>query len=232
MSVRLLLDPQGGEGTTAPEKPDLTKQAQNLAEKHGSADAALVLMLTEAKAYREEIKALKGKQPAEGAVVLTGDDAARWRSYQELGTPENLRKIVREHGEVSKENATLKRTTHLDEIADLAGMKRSVLRQVAGDTQFTVKDETRRDAATGKDEPFKAVYVTGEDGKETPIEKHAEAHWTDFLPALRPETGEKARPIGTPPREFPPTTDPAERRRVADPAMAERAASGLYARMK
>lgn len=43
------------------------------------------------KALRDERRELKTKMPAEGAVVLTGDDATRWAGFQKLGkTPEEL----------------------------------------------------------------------------------------------------------------------------------------------
>jgi hypothetical protein len=233
MSFRLLLDPQGGEGTTAPEKKVPASEPEGykaLLEKHGSPDAVALTLYTDNYKLRDKNRELSARIPAEGAVVLSGDDAARWRSYQELGKPDDLKKIVREHGEFSKENGRLKRTTELDDIADLAGYKRSVFRTVAGDTAFVVTEEKKRDASTGKDVVVRVPHVKGEGDETTPLSEYAEAHWTDFLPSLDTDQGKQAGPRGTPPRDFPPTTDPAERRRGGDPATAFLLKQGGYTR--
>jgi hypothetical protein len=59
----------------------------------------------EIRGLRDDKKALEAKLPADGAVVLTGDDAAAWPRYAKLGKPDELEGAVTERDTLKKDAA-------------------------------------------------------------------------------------------------------------------------------
>lgn len=215
---------------------DLSDVLEKLIKKHGDANSVAVKLLDENHDLRRRNAELRGQAPAEGSVVLTGDDAGRWRHYQELGKPEDLRKILREHGDLQKRDVEHTRNSELDDLADLLDWKRSVLRRVAGSERFATKEVKEYDRDLGRDNLTIRAYViaTGEDGKETevPVREYAEAHWKDFLPALQLQQGDSpARPGTTPTRDLrKPSRRENDDRRGTDPTTEFLLRTGNYPR--
>lgn len=165
--------------------------------------------------YRERNRTLQGQLPAQGAVVLSSEDAARWQQYTQLGAIPDLQTAIQERQTLQTELATLKQDAVLRDVADTAKVKFSVLKTVGAGLEYVIKDET----VSGK--PAKVVYI--KDGEtETKLDDYANTHWADFLPALRAQTETPRPAIGTPQRvqtqqqqtqaQTPQQTDP--RRRV------------------
>ena len=193
------------ETTTPPAEskaPDLVKAVESLVAKHGDSSAALRVLLAENYAYRDQLRDAKAKLPADGSVVLTGDDAKQWDAYRGLGKPEDVRKTVREHGEQGTRLAGLERDETLRGVAEKAGVKFAVLKRLAGSAEFVAAKAT--DAKTGKEREV----VTVKDGDAEPIP--FDDYFADFLSSLRAEAapppsapGAFNTPTRSAPRESP-----------------------------
>jgi hypothetical protein len=181
---------QGGQGGTqgagnqGGNQPDLSQVLQTLAARHGgSLDAVGMTLLTENHGYRERIRQLEGRLPAEGAVVLTGEDAQRWQAYQALGAPTDVQAAIAERDTFRGELTTLQRTKAIADAAGLAGYKAKVLGSLpkADKLAFIIKDET------DNGQTVQRAYVKDGDTEE-PLTTYAEREWQDFLPALSADT--------------------------------------------
>lgn len=141
--------------------------------------------------YRDQIRALRDRQPPEGALVLTGDAAATHQQYAALGrAPAEVAQALAELETLRAQAAQRARADLVGEAAKAAGLKAPVLARLAGDElPIVLKDEQR----AGK--PAKAAYVTV-DGKDVPLAEYATKAWPDFLPALKDDGGRPA--LGTP----------------------------------
>ena len=187
---------KGSGGDPDPKQDDAKPRASDILDRHGSDAIKLAERLAtregdnyqlreERRQLREQLAQLQGKLPADGAVVLAGDDATAWEAYRALGKLDELQAALSERETTKSELTTLKRDLELRDVAQIANYKIAVLKQLAGDAQFAIKE------ADGK----KSIVV--KDGeKETPLADYAKARWADFLPALQ-LAPEKAA-IGTP----------------------------------
>lgn len=183
--------PQGG----APQGDDLEKRLldafASIANKQGGADAAGVLLLQENKGYRDQIAALKGeidglkgKVPGEGTVVLTGEQAAVWQAYQELGEPDEIKATKTGY-------AQLQRNALFQEAAAAHGYKAAVLGQLPGIDGYQI--EVREQEKDGK--KVKVAIAKNGEGQERPLPELLQEKWADFTPAL---IEKPATPSGTP----------------------------------
>ncbi len=168
----------GGGGTPPPAAPpapaDPLAAFERLLNRSGSDGTQLARQLYEENfRHREQIRTLQGQLPAQGAAVLTPEQATAWQAYQALGAPDQVQATIAGH-------AALKRDLELRDVASASGYTLDVLRTLSGDLAFEVKDETKDGKAV------KAVYVTPKGGQPTPIETYATEQWAAFLPALRP----------------------------------------------
>ena len=100
--------------------------------------------------------------------------------------------------ELQNEVTTLRRERLLYEVADVAGVKPTVLKALdRADLAYEIKDDN------GK----KTVMVKAGSGAATEFDTFAGANWADFMPALKPEqkirgtpfvkqsAGQNARPV-------------------------------------
>lgn len=126
--------------------------------------------------YRERIRELERSAPAQGALVLSAEQAAQWQAYQQLGTAEGLTQQLTAAQTAQTELAGLKRSTLIRDVADVAGYKASVLGQLPGADKldFIIRE------ADGK----QSVVVKDGD-TETALADYAQQQWADFLPALQ-----------------------------------------------
>jgi hypothetical protein len=224
MFTRIHLDPTGAEGGKTPPAPE-TPPADTFDEqaavtavlaKHGAdAQKALGYLLRDNQSYRRKLSELKAKVPADGAVVLTGDDLKRWTAYATLGNPEDLSAALADRDRFKAEADGFRTAELHKQVADAHGYKVPVLARLASQDQLTIEMRDTKVAGT----PAKVAVVMGQDDKgkpvETPLPEYAKAHWAEFLTALAPDTSKS--PPGTPGRTSPFPAHPRERAMERDP---------------
>ncbi len=201
---------KGGAGTNDAPEPDTPAADDNptspggrlhperLKAEHGSAEAALSVLAMKLNTveadnarYRQQIRDLQAQVPAEGAVVLSGDDATRWQAYQELGAPDEIRQQREQY-------QTLQRRQLLGEAAQAAGYKASVLETLAGSLSLELREEQHEGQAVRR--PF----VVPEEGDAVALTEYAAQHWADFMPSLVAQNGGQGPHAGQ--RPFVPQT--------------------------
>lgn len=131
----------------------------------------------ERRTLKQQLADAQGKVPADGARVLSAEEATAYDAYAALGKPDEVKRTLEASATATTELAKLKRAETIRSAADVVGYKPAVLAQLAGDLEIQTKD--------GKDGKPAAVVVV--DQKETPLADYAKAHWEDFLPSLAPK---------------------------------------------
>lgn len=185
-------DPEPSRGANPPanppaNQPDLTAALERLlARNGGSFDATGVQLLNENHSYRERIRQLEGRVPAEGSVVLAGDDLARWQAYQALGQPTDLQATIAERDDFRTRLTVREREDLVREVAGVTGYKEATLKRLIGDLTIEVREV---DEAGKK---VKKAFVKLENNAEQPLTEYAAREWADVLPALKAE-----KPSGT-----------------------------------
>jgi hypothetical protein len=183
----------GGQGGGNPAPADDRQNLQGLLARHNN-DAMQVVatLLAENHSLRDERRTLRSQLPAQGATVLTAEQAQAWAAYQQLGELAQLQQRLKDAETAGGELATLRRNALLGQVEQASGYKASVLAKLPGADKLTY--EVRESQMDGK--AVKQVYVKDEAGKEHPLADYAKAQWADFLPALQPQQGTPA-PAGT-----------------------------------
>jgi hypothetical protein len=143
------------------------------------------LLYRENHELREKNRTLAAQAPAQGAVVLAGEQAAQWQAYTALGKAEELKAAIEARGAAEGRLAALEREATLRQVQDASGYKASVLGQLPGasDLTFTVREVE----ADGKKTP--TAFVKDKAGAEHALTAYAQQHWADFLPALAAPQG-------------------------------------------
>ena len=142
---------------------------------------------------RTDNDALRANTPADGARVLSKDEAALWEAYTALGAPDALTQQLATAEGAQAELSTLKRERTMAAAAEAAG--------------YTGKAGTlaKLPSLAGKDLVVKDVEIDGTkakqafvvaDGKEHALAAYITEHDPEFLPALTAEAA--AKPSGTP----------------------------------
>lgn len=208
MLTRILLDPQGGEGngnnangnpsgSNAPSKADLSAQAQVMVQKNGGDPIKVISrLLKENHGNREEIRGLRGKLPADGSIVLSGDDAKRYKSYLELGEdPKVIRQRLESGDAAIVERDSLAAEKTYARAAPLGGYKEGPFKALAIRDKLKIAIET----AKGKDgKDAEVAFVLGEGNKKTPLAEYVNANWADFKDSLGGH--DQKKPAGIPGR--------------------------------
>jgi hypothetical protein len=184
---------------TPPAASDPAAAFNNLMARSSDAAALARQLFEENFRYRTELREAQRQLPAQGAAVLTPEQAQAWAAYQQLGAPDQVQTTIQQAKQ-------LQRDLDLRSVSDASGYKFGVLKQLAGDAAFEVRDETKDGQQT------KAVYVKVE-GKDVPLETYATERWADFLPALKPAAA--AGQVGAPNTG---ATNPAAQRGATPPA--------------
>jgi hypothetical protein len=140
--------------------------------------------------YRRKNRELKAKIPAEGSVVLSGDDAKAWDTFKSLNMKaEDVKAAIEKVGQLEKENKELAGMENLRELADIgldgSKLKLNVLKDQLSlkfpDAVISFKTEKGGD---GKE--AKVAYIKkSADAAETKFEDFAKAELTDYLPSLK-----------------------------------------------
>lgn len=160
-----------GEGA---QPADLLSKAKRLVEKEGGdAIAVISLLLGENYNGRVKVRETLAKLPAEGSVVLSKDEAAKWETLKEYD-PTALKTQLTERESLLSESAKTKREKELAAVAEHMKWKPSVLQELAKDLPITLQGDGDQRKAT----------VTGADGKEQDLAAFAKDKWGDFLPSL------------------------------------------------
>lgn len=132
----------------------------------------------EIRDYKSKITTLEGKVPADGAIVLTGDDASHWTAYQALGKPDEITKKITDGTTAQQERDTLVRTAAVRDAADVTGFDADVLKERLGE----LLPEMREVDQDGK--KVRQAFV--KDGAtDVPLAQYAEQKWPKYLPALK-----------------------------------------------
>lgn len=142
----------------------------------------------ERDAAKAEVEELQKRTPAEGDVVLKGDDAKRWGELKELDLADLKRRA--ELGDILAEE---KRLTQV--AADL-GLKLSTFTELVQFKQLRIESETKEGEAKARH----YALVKGDDGKDQRVDlmTHLNEAYADWLPALTPGQPHP-RPPGAPP---------------------------------
>lgn len=185
------------EGDTTPPggATDLSKVLESfnnkLAKFNNDATALAQQLFTENYTLREDkrklnarVEELQGKQPAEGAVVLTGDEAKTWGAIKELNlSADDIKAKLQSSTETAAELSRLKRQSLIREAAETEGYKHTVLDTLIGADMPLELKEVDKD---GK--KVKQAFVKV-DEQELSLSDYITTHKADFLPALKVETG-------------------------------------------
>jgi hypothetical protein len=157
--------------------------------KHTDATQLAQQLFTENFTLREDkrklnarLEAAQGKVPADGALVLTADEAKAWNAIKELNlSPDEIKSKLQSSSESEKELSSLKRKDLMREVAETEGYKASVLSTLlAADIPVEVKEIDK----DGK--KLKAAFVKV-NGADIALSDYVQTNHADFLPALRVE---------------------------------------------
>lgn len=196
-----------GKTPETPAPPDLVKVAESLVVKHGDTTKALMVLLDENYRHRETARELKAKLPAEGSLVLTGEDAKVYQRYRALGDPHTLATALTERDHLREVNDGVARDKLHSEVAIVAGYKAAVLSRLATTDNVDLviedlKDKAGRPVMDKLGKPARGAFVKNEDGSFTDLSEYAAKHWDEFLPALKADTGRPVPVNGTPQSRF------------------------------
>lgn len=157
--------------------------------------------LREAQRRRaDRIKELEKLVPAEGTVVLTGDDATEYAALKALGKAADVKKTVDEVTGLRTKVSTLEQSTLSVDAATALGYNAAALREVMQHPKFgaTTDGKARKlamrerdvdvttNGVTAKVKKAMPVLVTGEGASETvePLETVVGREFAVFTPAL------------------------------------------------
>lgn len=162
------------------------------------------------RTLKAEIETLKGKLPAEDAVVLSKTDVEKfdaWKAlgkftevkakleeadvYAQLGKVDEIKAGLAERDTLKTEVAATKRDQLLRDVAEVEGWNYLVLKRLAGnDLPFEIKE-----GKDDKGQPKRSASVIIKSGDKTetrPAAEYADAEWNEFLPSLK--VSEKQEP--------------------------------------
>lgn len=142
------------------------------------------------RGLKEQVKDLEGRAPKEGAVVLTKAEADLLEAYKAVGEIEALKTLQGERDQYKGELGALRKESVLRDVAETAGFKLPVLKTLAGDLEFEIK-EVERD---GK--KVRTPFVKSGDGEKA-VADYAKEVWPDFLPALQSQPAQTGTPYPT-----------------------------------
>lgn len=140
------------------------------------------------RTLKEQVKDLEGKAPKDGAVVLTKAEADLLEAYKALGEPELLKTSLSERDQIKGELGALRKESVLRDVAETAGFKLPVLKTLAGNLDFEIKEVERDGKKT------RTAFVKNGEGEKA-LADYAKEAWPDFLPAL---SAQPAQSAGTP----------------------------------
>lgn len=145
-------------------------------------------VIDENAGYREKNRTLRTqlaeaqkKIPAEGALVLTGDDAKAWETFKALGKPDEVAAAVKKAGELEGEIVTIRTDEKIRDAAAAMGWKFNVLKDRDPSRELAYEVKIEKD---DRGQDAKRVYVKAKDGQTKLLDEYAKEHWGDYLIAL------------------------------------------------
>ena len=193
-SICLFIEPEGGQGGGGQQPPpdasaDLRRR---LAENEGSnavvaqqlANENYQLRVKEGQQAQSivqlkgEITDLKKQLPAEGAVVLSKEDAATYAAITALGKLEEIKAQLEELPALKSKVAAQEKKELLHRAADSAGFDRDVFAGIDGIPSLEYEAKT----VDGKE-----IYHVKDGDKLTPVAEYIETHKPGLMPALKPQ---------------------------------------------
>lgn len=180
-------------------QPDPAASFQRLLEKKNNDAMALASQLFDENfQLRTKNRELSDKQPKEGTVTLTADEAKLWKAYQDIGVePKEIKKSLDKLPDLEKTNKELAGMETLREMADLgldgSKLKLSVLKdQMQKFPDAVVRFATQKDK-DGNEAKVAFIKPTA-DGTESPFTEFAAQNLSDYLPALK-VNAEQSQPL-------------------------------------
>lgn len=167
-------------------KAGFRAQARAIIEKARDAEDAVTMLLREARDKRKEMRLLKEKLPADGSVILTGEEAALITT---LGGPSKLKDALKERDDLKTFKTNRELLDIHDEAAEVLGYNKKVFHDVAQARGLTVtvatEDVVEKDA-TGKETkvPRKVARVKVGSGAPEALDSYVKREMSDYLPAL------------------------------------------------
>lgn len=167
----------GGPASPAPQPepaPQPQQGYQRLLERNGNdAGAVATLLYQENYQHRQRIRELEGRLPKEGAVILSGDDAARWEALK-AHKPDEIAAALAERDTLKQQVANVARRETVRKAAEVVGYKASVLEKLPGLPPVEV---------TGEGDTIAAHVIT--DSGNMLLADYVAQQYADFLPALQ-----------------------------------------------
>lgn len=162
------------------------ESALRMAEKLAESENANWQLREKNRTLRQERDTLKDKQPGEGAVVLSADEAKDFDAYRTLGKKAGEIKAALDAATDATNKLTqYERDALLRDVQDATGFDRDVLSEIGQGWVFRIADEGSA----------KVVYVKDGD-QETRIDQHPKVQ--KFMPALKkPEADLSVPPRNT-----------------------------------
>lgn len=179
------------DGVVPTPAPNPAEGFQSLLAQHKQDGVAVASKLyDENYQLRQKNRELADKQPKDGTVILTSDEAKEWDVLKGLNMKaSDVKKAIERASELEKQNKELASMESLREIADL-GLEGSKLKLSVLKDQLSVKyPDAKITFQTVKDKDGKEAKVafiqkTDKDAV-TPFADFAKADLADYLPALK-----------------------------------------------
>lgn len=177
-AVASLLDKKGGAGGDPTEViTKLLNETHDLRAKN--------------RELRRDLDKVRAEQ--KDAVILTGDDKARWEQLSKLeGDPKEIAARLTKGGEAEAKLAELTERERDREAAEAAGFKPSVLSDLRRTRGLALEMRDVQVEENGKKVTRKLPHVrpaSDEQAQWAPLTEYAEQHLADYLPALRADAG-------------------------------------------
>lgn len=144
----------------------------------------------------DEATQLRGKVPAEGAVMLSADEATAWQAYKALGTHEEVKTAIEQRTQLQGQLDALQREAALRDAAAAAGYKFSVLQDRDKVARIDGKELSYAVKEVEKDGTKSRVAFVKDGDTEKPLTEYAQEQWGEFLPSLQAQGSQQQN--GTP----------------------------------
>lgn len=152
---------------------------------------------------KDKITDLEAKVPADGSLILTGNDAKLFQAAKAVletlptdkRTAEELGKMLKEHGELTLKVTNLERQSVVVQIAEAEGWKVSALLKLAKDMDLvleSVEEEVDDEENEGKKKKVTVQrgFVQTKDAAGVVTKKRLTDELKDFMPSLVKEHGD------------------------------------------
>jgi hypothetical protein len=176
------------------DKQNPAEAYQKLLDRHDNNAGQLALKLFgENYDLRESNRQLKQQVPADGNVVLSAEDAKKWKAFQDLGKEvKDIKSALEKLPALETENQKLSKRDNLRAVAAL-GYDFDVLEEQLG--KFPNHELATKKIKNDKGEEVSAPYITI-DGKESSLDDFAKENFAKYLPVLKVNTETQPAPKG------------------------------------